>query len=43
MLEKNMFLFGFVDLYKGFVNETVKQLTELQDAHVQVVYKKYVS
>jgi snRNA-activating protein complex subunit 1 len=43
MLEKNMFLFGFVDLHKGSISETVKQLTELQDAHMQVAYKKYVS
>ncbi|KAI9396421.1 hypothetical protein POPTR_004G126720v4 [Populus trichocarpa] len=40
MLEKNMFLFGFVDLHEGSVSETVNQLTELQDARVQVAYKK---
>ncbi|KAF9679759.1 hypothetical protein SADUNF_Sadunf06G0048100 [Salix dunnii] len=40
MLEKNMFLFGFVDLNEGSVSETVNQLTELQDARVQVAYKK---
>lgn len=43
MLEKNMFLFGFVDLNEGSVSETVNQLTKLQDARVQVAYKKYVS
>ena len=43
MLEKNMFLFGFVDLNEGSVSETMNQLTELQDARVQVAYKKYVS
>jgi snRNA-activating protein complex subunit 1 len=42
MLEKNMFLFGFVDLHEGSVSETGNQLTELQDARVQVAYKKYV-
>ncbi|KAB5551905.1 hypothetical protein DKX38_009216 [Salix brachista] len=40
MLEKNMFLFGFVDLNEGSVSETVNQLTKLQDARVQVAYKK---
>ncbi|CAK7345390.1 unnamed protein product [Dovyalis caffra] len=40
MLEKNTFLFGFVDLNESSVNETVKQLTELQDARVQVAYNK---
>ncbi|XP_052308379.1 uncharacterized protein LOC18097717 isoform X2 [Populus trichocarpa] len=40
MLEKNMFLFGFVDLHEGSVSETGNQLTELQDARVQVAYKK---
>lgn len=40
MLEKNTFLFGFVDLHEGSVSETVNQLTELQDARVQVAYKK---
>jgi len=41
MLEKNMFLFGFVDLHKGSISETVKQLTELQDAHMQLAYKMF--
>ncbi|KAJ6747321.1 SMALL NUCLEAR RNA ACTIVATING COMPLEX POLYPEPTIDE 1 [Salix koriyanagi] len=40
MLEKNMFLFGFVDLNEGSVSETVNQLSKLQDARVQVAYKK---
>uniref|UniRef100_A0A6M2EEV9 Small nuclear RNA activating complex polypeptide 1 n=1 Tax=Populus davidiana TaxID=266767 RepID=A0A6M2EEV9_9ROSI len=40
MLEKNTFLFGFVDLHEGSVSETVNELTELQDARVQVAYKK---
>ncbi|KAL9391729.1 hypothetical protein Peur_015649 [Populus x canadensis] len=40
MLEKNMFLFGFVDLHEGSVSEAGNQLTELQDARVQVAYKK---
>lgn len=41
MLEKNMFLFGFVDISEGAVTETLSQLTELQDARIQVAYAKY--
>ncbi|WCJ30003.1 Small nuclear RNA activating complex (SNAPc) subunit SNAP43 protein [Euphorbia peplus] len=40
MLEKNMFLFGSVDLNQGSVTETVNQLTELQNARVQQANKK---
>ncbi|KAI9157159.1 hypothetical protein LWI28_017701 [Acer negundo] len=40
MLEKNIFLFGSVDLNEGSVTETVNQLTELQNARVQVAYDK---
>ncbi|KAL5732900.1 hypothetical protein ACOSP7_032241 [Xanthoceras sorbifolium] len=40
MLEKNIFLFGSVDLNEGSVNETVNQLTELQNARVQLAYDK---
>ncbi|KDP36450.1 hypothetical protein JCGZ_08580 [Jatropha curcas] len=39
-LEKNMFLFGFVDLNMGSVTQTVNQLTELQNARVQLAHKK---
>lgn len=42
MLEKNMFLFGSVDMNESAALETVNQLTELQNARVQVAYKKYV-
>ena len=41
MLEKNMFLFGFVDINEGAVTETLNQLTELQNARIQVAYAKY--
>lgn len=41
MLEKNMFLFGFVDINEGSISETVNQLTELQNARIQVAYKEY--
>ncbi|XVE98375.1 hypothetical protein REPUB_Repub03eG0101400 [Reevesia pubescens] len=40
MLEKNMFLFGFVDLNEGSVSETINSLTKLQDARIQVAYDK---
>ncbi|KAJ4721099.1 putative Small nuclear RNA activating complex (SNAPc), subunit SNAP43 protein [Melia azedarach] len=40
MLEKNIFLFGFVDLNEGSVTETVNHLTDLQNARVQVAYEK---
>lgn len=42
MLEKNMFLFGFVDINEGSISETVNQLTRLQNARIQVAYKEYV-
>ncbi|EXB39013.1 hypothetical protein L484_011172 [Morus notabilis] len=40
MLDKNMFLFGFVDINEGAVAETLNQLTELQNARIQVLYAK---
>lgn len=43
MLEKNMFLFGSVEMIEGSVAETLNQLTELQNARVQVAYEKYVA
>ncbi|KAH7860224.1 hypothetical protein Vadar_010936 [Vaccinium darrowii] len=39
MLEKNMFLFGFVDLNDGSVTQRVNELTDMQNARVQVAYK----
>lgn len=42
MLEKNMFLFGSVDMNESSALETVNQLTELQNARIQVAYDKYV-
>ncbi|GAV64756.1 LOW QUALITY PROTEIN: SNAPc_SNAP43 domain-containing protein, partial [Cephalotus follicularis] len=39
MLEKNMFLFGF-DINEGSFSETVNQLTEIQNARMQVAYEK---
>ncbi|XP_052296643.1 uncharacterized protein LOC102622940 isoform X2 [Citrus sinensis] len=40
MLENKIFLFGSVDLNESSIPETVKQLTDLQNARVQVAYKK---
>ncbi|OMO81223.1 Small nuclear RNA activating complex (SNAPc), subunit SNAP43 [Corchorus capsularis] len=40
MLEKNMFLFGFVDLNEGSVSETINNLTALQDMRIKVAYEK---
>ncbi|CAK9326553.1 unnamed protein product [Citrullus colocynthis] len=40
MLEKNMFLFGSVDMNESAALETVNQLTELQNARIQVAYNK---
>ncbi|XVF34601.1 hypothetical protein REPUB_Repub18cG0072700 [Reevesia pubescens] len=43
MLEKNMFLFGFVDLNEGSVSEMINGLTKLQDARIQVAYEKLLT
>lgn len=40
MLEKNMFFFGCLEINGGSVTETVNQLTELQNARIQVLYNK---
>ncbi|XP_073151080.1 uncharacterized protein [Henckelia pumila] len=40
MLEKNVFLFGYVGVNEGSVTERVNELTDIQNAHVQTAYKK---
>nr|GMC58652.1 uncharacterized protein LOC109178768 [Ipomoea batatas] len=40
MLERNMFLFGFVDINEGSTTERVNELTEIQNARVQTAYEK---
>ncbi|XP_020237183.1 uncharacterized protein LOC109816546 [Cajanus cajan] len=40
MHERNMFLFGSVDLTEGCVTETVNQLQQLQNARIRVAYEK---
>lgn len=42
MLEKNMFFFGIIHYNEGSIIETANQFTELQNARVQVAYKKYI-
>lgn len=43
MLERNMILFGFVDIHEGSVAERVNELTDIQKAQVQVAHKKYIA
>ncbi|KAI3446888.1 hypothetical protein Pfo_003553 [Paulownia fortunei] len=40
MLERNMFLFGFVGVNEGSATERVNELTDIQNARVQTAYKK---
>nr|GMC46544.1 uncharacterized protein LOC109184283 [Ipomoea batatas] len=40
MLDRNMFLFGFVDINEGSATERVNELTEIQNARVQTAYAK---
>ncbi|KAK2992143.1 hypothetical protein RJ640_017065 [Escallonia rubra] len=40
MLERNIFLFGFVDINKASIRERVNELTEIQNTRVQVAHKK---
>lgn len=40
MLEKNMFLFGYMGVNEGSVTERVNELTDIQNAHVQTAYEK---
>ncbi|XP_057954533.1 uncharacterized protein LOC131148679 [Malania oleifera] len=43
MLERNMFLFGFVDTNEGCAAERLNELTDIQNAQVQVAYKKLLA
>ncbi|XP_027067242.1 uncharacterized protein [Coffea arabica] len=40
MLQRNMFLFGFVDITDGSATERVNEVSDIQNARVQVAYKK---
>lgn len=40
MLERNMFLFGFVGENEGSATERVNELTDVQNALVQQAYNK---
>ncbi|KFK29952.1 hypothetical protein AALP_AA7G199100 [Arabis alpina] len=43
MLDKNVFIFGAVDLNEASATETINQLTELQNARVRFAYEKLIS
>ncbi|XAR68778.1 hypothetical protein NMG60_11000143 [Bertholletia excelsa] len=43
MLERNLFLFGSVDINESSVKERVNELTDIQNTRVQVAYKKLFS
>ena len=43
MLDRNVFLFGSVDTNDASVTERVNELTDIQNARIQVAYKKYSS
>ncbi|XP_010250199.1 PREDICTED: uncharacterized protein LOC104592497 isoform X2 [Nelumbo nucifera] len=43
MLEKHIFLFGFVDINEGSVAERVNEITNLQNARIRVAYEKLLS
>ncbi|OUZ99853.1 Small nuclear RNA activating complex (SNAPc) [Macleaya cordata] len=43
MLDKNVFLFGFVDINEGSVSERVKEINNLQNARMQVAYNKLLT
>ncbi|MED6159328.1 hypothetical protein PIB30_041411 [Stylosanthes scabra] len=40
MLDRNMFLFGAVDITEDSVTETVNELQQLQDARIKLAYEK---
>ncbi|XP_043719628.1 uncharacterized protein LOC122667426 isoform X2 [Telopea speciosissima] len=40
MLEKNMFLFGFVDINEASATDRVNEINKLQDARMRIAYKK---
>ncbi|XP_009769165.2 uncharacterized protein [Nicotiana sylvestris] len=43
MLDRNMFLFGSVDVNEGSVAERLDELTEIQNASIRIASKKYVT
>ncbi|XP_028090111.1 uncharacterized protein LOC114290386 isoform X3 [Camellia sinensis] len=43
MLERNVFLFGFLDINEGSVTERINELTDIQNARIQVSHKKLFS
>lgn len=43
MLDRNMLLFGFVDVNESSASERLDELTEIQSASIQIACKKYVT
>lgn len=43
MMDKNMFLFGFVDIDGGSITQSVEEITKLQSKRVQIAYDKLLS
>ena len=43
MLDRKIFLFGFVDINESSVRERVNDLADLQNARIQVAYNKYAT
>lgn len=43
MLDRRIFLFGFVDMNDGSVTERINELTNIQNLSIQVAYEKYIS
>lgn len=43
MLEKNIFLFGFVDIDSGSVNQRADEIAKLQNKRVQIAYEKLLA
>lgn len=43
MFDRNMFLFGFVDVNESSAAERLDELSEVQNASIQIACKKYVT
>lgn len=40
MLDKNMFLFGFVDRVDGYESQRVDEIMKLENKRIQIAYEK---
>lgn len=43
MLDRKIFLFGFVDINESSARERVNDLADLQNARIRVAYNKYAA